>query len=64
MYGGSGVPDEGNDRQIAHTNDGTPDEEDDDGRDDEDQQEDGDTESLLLVGGLQFTLNGLSEGTK
>ena len=43
---------------------GVPDEEDDDGRDDEDQQEDGDTESLLLVGGLQLTLNGLSKGTK
>ena len=26
MYGGSGVPDEGNDKQIAHTNDRTPDE--------------------------------------
>ena len=44
MYGGRGIPDE----------------EDDDGRDDEDQQEDGDTERLLLVGGLQFALHRFS----
>ena len=49
MYGGSGVPDEGNDEQIAHTNDGTPDEEDDDGGDDQHQQQDRYTQGLLLV---------------
>ena len=43
---------------------GVPDEEDDDGRDDEDQQEDGDTERLLLVGGLQFALDRLSGTVK
>ena len=49
VYGGSGVPDEGNDKQIAHTNDGTPDEEDDDGGDDQRQQQDRYTQGLLLV---------------
>ena len=39
---------------------GVPDQEDDDGRDDENQEKDGDTESLLLVGGLQFALDRLS----
>ena len=56
MYGGSGVPDEGNDKQIAHTNDGTPDEEDDDGRDDQHQQQDRYTQGLLLVRSFQLTL--------
>ena len=36
---------------------GVSNKEDDDGGDDEDQQEDGDTERLLLVGGLQLALH-------
>ena len=40
---------------------GVPDEEYDDGRYDEDQQEDGNPQGLLLIGGLQLTLNSLSE---
>ena len=63
MYGGSGVPDEGNDKQIAHTNDGTPDEEDDDGGDDQHQQQDCYTQGLLLVGSFQLTLNRKPECT-
>ena len=63
MYGGSGVPDEGNDKQIAHTNDGTPDEEDDDGGDDQHQQQDRYTQGLLLVRSFQLTLHSKPERT-